>query len=45
MKAMVNKPLVCMSEADGVNFGKGGGGIDGMGTCGAMELEDNCWDI
>jgi hypothetical protein len=32
-----------MSEVDGLNSGKGGGGVEGMGTCGAMK--DSCWEI
>lgn len=40
MRAMSQQALVCMSEANGVNFGKGGGRIEGMESwkpCRVME--------
>ena len=40
---MNQKVFTQMSDANGLNTGKGGGGVEGMETCGAME--DSCTEI
>jgi hypothetical protein len=35
--------LTRMSDVNGLNEGNGGGGVDGMTTCGA--IEDSCTEI
>jgi len=40
---MNQKTFTRMSDANGLNAGKGGGGAEGTETCGAME--DSCTEI
>ena len=40
---MNQKTFTRMSDADGSDAEKGGGGVDGMETCGVME--DSCKEI
>jgi hypothetical protein len=40
---MYQKMFTRTSDADGLKAGKGGGGVEGMETCGAME--DSCTEI
>ena len=40
---MNQKIFIRMSDADGINAGKGGGGVEGTEICGAME--DSCTEI
>jgi len=40
---MNQKAFMRMSDGDGLNLGNGGGGVEGMETCGA--IEDSCWEI
>jgi hypothetical protein len=42
-RAMNQKTFTWTSDADGLNTGKGGGGVEGMETCGAMA--DSCTEI
>jgi hypothetical protein len=42
-REMNQKEFARMSEADGTKAGKGGGGVEGIETWGAME--DSCWEI
>jgi hypothetical protein len=42
-RAMNQKTLTRTSDANGLNGGKGGGGVEGMATCGA--IEDSCTEI
>jgi len=37
MRAMNHKAFTRMSDVNGSKAGNGGGGVEGMGTCGAME--------
>ena len=37
VRAMNQKAFIQTSDADGVKGGKGGGRVEGMETCGAME--------
>ena len=41
--AMNQKTFTRTSDGDGLNTGKGGGGVEGMETCGA--IEDSCTEI
>jgi len=42
-RAMNQKTFTRRSDANGLKEGKGGGGVEGMETCGAME--DIWWEI
>ena len=37
VRAMNQKTFTRTSDADGLKEGNGGGGVEGMGTCGAMD--------
>ena len=43
MRDMNQKIFTRTLDADGLNLGKGGGGVEGTETCGAME--DSCKEI
>ena len=43
VRAINQKAFIRISDADGLKEGKGGGGVEGMETCGAMEAI--CWEI
>jgi hypothetical protein len=43
MRPRNQKTFIRISDDDGWNGGKGGGGVEGMETCGAMEA--SCWEI
>jgi len=40
---MNQKTFTWTSDDNGLGSGNGGGGVEGMETCGAMK--DSCWEI